>query len=925
MSDLTAAEKMSASNLDKSYSPKAIEEKWSVENLARLYEANAGNVTSPEAKFTLLMPPPNITGILTMGHVLNHTIQDVFVRYNRLIGKETLWLPGTDHAGIATQTAVEKSLRKEKLTRYDLGREKFIERVWAWREQYGNIILTQLKRLGDSADWRRNKFTLDPDLNEAVTNAFVKLYNDGLIYKGKRIINWCPASQTALSDEEVIMKTQTDKLYFVKYFFADDSSKFITVATVRPETILGDVAIAVNPKDERYKYAVGQFVIEPLTKRHIPIIADDYVEMEFGTGALKITPAHDPNDYEVGLRHNLPIVVAIDKFGKVSDGFGKYSGLDRFEARKLTFDDLQASGNIEKTEDYTHNVGYSERADVVVEPYLSEQWFVKMQPLAEPALKVVEDGLVQFYPERWTNVYRNWLTNIRDWCISRQLWWGHRIPAWYNADGKVFVAKNFDEAAKLAGTKNIVQDEDVLDTWFSSWLWPLTTLGWTGNGSLGSRVGDDNEDLQKFYPTDTLVTGPDIIFFWVARMIMAGLYFRGNRSSQEEQRGSEQQLIPFRKVYFTSIIRDAQGRKMSKSLGNSPDPLDVMNEYGTDALRFTVIYLAPLGQDVLFATEKCELGKNFANKIWNAARFLFMNRNDVFKDKDFDAAYAKPDDLSRLDLADRWIFSRLHTTLAKYHDAQENLRPNEIAKLLYDFIWGDFCDWYVEIMKTKIQNATSQEEKEFAVVRAIKVFELALKMLHPVMPFITEEIWQSITPRKEHESIGKAGLEAAEKNFITEKIEDEFELLKKIIVEVRRVRNALSISPALVSEVWVKGKSQAVTDAVLANKFLLEKLARSTFKADAAFTKPKASAGGVVDGNDVFILLEGLIDLDKEKVRLEKEITKQEGFLKSISAKLANENFVSKAPEAVLQTERDKKSAAELTLQKLKESLESLK
>jgi len=916
------SETLSEQQLDKIYNPQTVEAKWSVSRFETLGVTNAESapVLRGEKKaFTILMPPPNITGSLTMGHVLNHTIQDIFIRYHRMMGYESLWLPGTDHAGIATQTRVEKELRKEKKTRYDLGREKFLERVWQWRNEYGDLILKQLRKLGVSADWRRNLFTMDESASRAVTHCFIKLYNDGLIYRGKRIINWCPASQTALSDEEVIMKTQTDKLYFVRYFFKDEPERFITIATVRPETMLADVAVAVNPNDERYKSFIGKIVIEPLTKRELPIIADEYVEMEFGTGALKITPAHDANDYQIGLRHNLPVICAIDKTGKIEQGFGELSGLDRFIARKKAEEILHAQGNLEKVEDYTHNVGYSERADVVIEPYLSEQWFVKMKPLAEPALKVVEEGNIKFYPERWINTYRHWMTNIQDWCISRQLWWGHRIPAYYAPDGSFAVAATKEEAFAQLKAKNptiklndIVQDEDVLDTWFSSWLWPLTTLGWDGTNAM------DTDDFNAFYPTTTLVTGPDIIFFWVARMIMAGLYFKKE--------------IPFRNVYFTSIIRDGQGRKMSKSLGNSPNPLDVIEKYGADALRFTTIYLAPLGQDVRMEvtkdqdTPQVEQGRNFATKIWNAARFLLMNRNESFESLDDFAAHYASLNLapSTFTLTERWIFSRLNQTLQAYHHAHAQFRVNDLAKLTYDFIWGDFCDWFIEAMKVNLQTAQSAEEKKHILCRAFFVFEESLKMLHPIMPFITEEIWQTLVPRAEGAFLDTTPISHGEGAWHNEQAEQEFELLKKIITEIRSIRAVLGVPPAPIAQVQVKASSSDMAERFLRERALVERLSRASITVSTDLAKPKHAASAMIDGNELYILLEGLIDFEKEKSRLTKEIQKLENYVKQLESKLSNEGFVARAPKEVIDAEREKSATAKATLAKLQENLASL-
>ncbi len=901
-------ESLVSKNLDKTYDPKRVEQTWSADhwNAFGLYHAHSENVLNHKKEpYTILMPPPNVTGSLTIGHVLNHTIQDIFIRYNRMMQKEALWLPGTDHAGIATQTVVEKKLRKQKLSRYDLGREKFLDEVWSWREQYGSLILQQLQRLGISCDWRRNLFTMDESASEAVINVFVKLYRDGLIYKGKRIINWCPVSHTALSDEEVIMKTQVDPLTYVRYALADQPEKYITIATVRPETILADVAIAVNPNDDRYKALIGKEAIVPIANRRVPIIADDYVEIEFGTGALKITPAHDPNDYAVAQRHNLPIISVIGQSGEMTDEFG-YKGMDRFDARNKITDDLQAMNAIEKIEDYEHNVGYSERAGVVVEPFLSEQWFVKMKTLAEPALKAVEDGKIKFHPARWINTYRHWMGNIQDWCISRQLWWGHRIPAWYDKDGNIFVAHNEAEARELACTDELTQDNDVLDTWFSSWLWPMTTLRWKGDG-------DCNDDFKAFYPTSTLVTGPDIIFFWVARMIMAGLYFKGD--------------VPFRDVYFTSIIRDMKGRKLSKSLGNSPDPLAVMDQYGTDALRFTVIYLAPLGQDVLFGAEKCEQGRNFATKIWNAARFLFMNRNEVFADdEEFGNMYVDfSPEISALGLVDRWMLTKLNQMLDSYHKAHKQFRVNDITKQLYEFIWSDFCDWYLELMKVSLQNCAEETEKKQQILRAVQVFETALKALHPVMPFITEEIWQTIVQRQKEESISCAAIPYSDPNGIDENALETIEFLKKIITECRSVRSVLGVPPSTISKVRINAFSEEKAALIQENAIYIERLARSEVEVGVGMEKPKASAGAVVEGNEIYILLEGLIDLDKEKARLEKEIQKVGGYVKQLEGKLGNEKFIANAPKEVVEGEREKLKAARLNLEKLTGNLESLK
>ena len=659
---------MSTEELSKAYDPAEVESKW-----YKIWEERGyfhADVNSSKKPYTIVIPPPNVTGQLTMGHILNNTLQDILIRFEKLNGRETCWLPGTDHAGIATQTKVEKELKKnEGLTRYDLGREKFLERVWAWKEQYGGKIIKQLRSLGTSCDWQRERFTMDEGLSAAVQECFIRLYNKGLIYKGHRIINWCPKGRTALSDEEVIYKEEKGHLWHFRYPYADGSG-YVVIATTRPETLMGDTAVAVNPADERYAGKVGKKLILPIVNREIELIADDYVEKDFGTGAVKITPAHDPNDYEVGLRHNLEVINIMNDDGTMNAEAGKeFEGMDRYVCREAVVKKIEELGLLDHIEDYTHQVGYSERNDVPVEPRLSDQWFVKMKPLAEPALKAVDDGRIKFYPERWVKTYRHWMENIRDWCISRQLWWGHRIPA-YTCDqcGEIVVAKGMPEKCPKCGCTHLTQEEDVLDTWFSSWLWPFSTFGWPENTA----------DLKAFYPTQTLVTGPDIIFFWVARMIMAGIEFMGD--------------IPFKDVYFTSIIRDEKGRKMSKSLGNSPDPLDVISTYGADALRFTVIYIAPVGQDIRYSNEKCEIGRNFANKIWNVVRFRLMQGP---------VTSAKPtlDNLGTLRPDDQWILASLNQAIKGVTDGLANFRFNEVSKILYEFIWSKFCDWYLESCK----------------------------------------------------------------------------------------------------------------------------------------------------------------------------------------------------------------------------------
>ncbi|MFN9150981.1 MAG: valine--tRNA ligase, partial [Bacteroidota bacterium] len=723
------------------------------------------------------MPPPNVTGILHFGHVLNNTIQDIYIRWARLNGRETCWFPGLDHAGIATQTKVEKELKKQGLRRHDLGREAFIERVWEWKNTYGGIILEQLRTLGVSADWDRTLFTMDESASQAVAEVFVRLFDEGLIYRGKRIINWSPVAQSALSDEEVIFREVREHLYTLQYHL-EDGSGMLLVATVRPETIFADVAVAVNPQDDRYRHLIGSRVIVPLTGRSVPIIADDYADPAFGTGCVKITPAHDPNDFEIGQRHDLPILQCIEADATLNDLAGEFAGLDRFVARKKVVARLEETGLLEKKEDYTHNVGFSERGEEAVEPYLSDQWFVSMKPLAEPAMEAVRGGRITFYPNHWVRTYEHWMSNVRDWCISRQLWWGHRIPVYYAEDGRFTAAMSEQEArGKLGLEKGAVlrQDPDVLDTWFSSWLWPMTTMGWRGPISDESARDEVAEKLMSYYlPTNLLVTGPDIIFFWVARMIMASLKFKNE--------------TPFRDVYFTSIIRDAKGRKLSKSLGNSPDPLNVIEKYGSDAVRFTMIYLAPLGMDVrLDIDEKTqdiasmELGRNFANKVWNACRFLQMKRFEVAPGTSPDAAY-------ELSTADRWIRSRYASTVHAATKALDEYRITEYAKILYDFIWRDFCDWYVEVVKVQLTQAPSDSHRLSVLDNAFSVIDGTLHLLHPVMPFITEELWHGLLGHTPEESISTSRAPLAKADDIDQLTEERFETLQLVVEALRRQR-----------------------------------------------------------------------------------------------------------------------------------------
>lgn len=869
--------------LNKTYNPSEVEL-----NLIEYWEKNgfySPDNKSDKPKYSIVIPPPNVTGNLTIGHMLNNTVQDVYARWKRMSGYNVLWLPGTDHAGIATQTVVEKKLREEKISRYDLGREKFVEKVWEWKEIYHANIKRQLTRMGASVDWSRERFTMDEGLSKAVRKVFVDLYKKGLIYKGKRIINWDPEQQTALSDEEVIYKEKKDKLYYIKYPVVGESDKFVIIATTRPETMLGDTAVAVNPNDERYSAIQGKKVLLPIVDKVIPIIADEYVDMEFGTGALKVTPAHDPNDFELGAKYNLETVQVIDHTGKMNSHAGRFSGLDRFVARKEIVKKLEELGLVEKIDEYTHNVGFSERGGAQVEPYLSDQWFVDMKPLAEPALNAVVSGDVNFYPERWTKTYEHWMKNIRDWCISRQLWWGHQIPVWYNKKNDSI----YCEIEPPADIENWEQDPDVLDTWFSSWLWPFSTMDWP----------DESDDLKKFFPTDFLSTGPDIIFFWVARMIMASIEFTGK--------------IPFKDVYFHNIIRDDKGRKLSKSLGNSPDVIEVMNEFGTDALRFTLVYLAPQGTDILFAKEKCEIGRNFANKLWNAARFLMMKKDQSTGTADYE-----------FDIFDKWIRSRFNSTLKEYTRALEDYKINEASKALYDFIWGDYCDWYIEILKIKAGEHPDSARKIFD--DAILIFEDAIKLLHPVMPFVTEELWQGIGERKENASISVSDMPKLEESKVSVEDEKNVQMVQELITAIRNMRAEVNISPAVKCDLNISCSdetSKKLIDDVLSYIKALAKAESIEITIEGAAPLYQ-SVTTVVGSYQVYMKTEGLIDPEQEKKKIALEIERAEGFLASVMKKLSNENFVSKASPEVVNIERKKQEDTVAKLEKLKLHYETL-
>jgi len=892
----------------KAYNPTDVEKKWyEVWQSQELYKASAD---SPKPAYSILMPPPNITGILHFGHVLNITIQDIYIRWKRMLGFEVCWFPGTDHAGIATQTRVEKELAKEGLTRYDLGREKFLERVWKWKEEYGGIILRQLRELGISCDWSRTLFTMDESASNAVREVFIRLFDEGLIYRGKRIINWSPLSRTALSDEEVEFREVKEHLYTLRYYFVD-SDEYLLVATVRPETIFGDVAVAVNPSDERYKQFIGQYVIVPLANRKVPIIADEYADPTFGTGCVKITPAHDPNDFEVGQRHNLPIINSINPDGTLNEYAGEFNGLERFEARRKIVEKLKENGLIEKIEDYTHNVGFSQRGGEPVEPYLSDQWFVKMKPLAEIALKPVLEGRIKFYPKHWEKTYQHWLENVRDWCISRQLWWGHRIPVYYTPEGNYTAARDEAEARIKLGIKDdvpLVQDPDVLDTWFSSWLWPLTTMRWLYDGKT-----EVTPDLQKFFPTDLLVTAPDIIFFWVSRMIMATMKFKNE--------------IPFKDVYFTSTIRDGLGRKLSKSLGNSPDPLRIIEKYGADATRFTMTFLAPLGQDVRMDIDvktqdipSMEIGRNFANKIWNAGRFLLIKREAIGN-----VDHPQPLKDSELTYADRWILSRLHSTILSAGKNLENYRINDYAKLLFDFIWRDFCDWYIEILKVELKESNENLYNQSLMNFALSIFESILKLIHPVMPFISEEIWHLLVGANNQRSISFESFPVPDEKYIDEDIEKNFEVFQLVVEEIRRLRNEIGIEPSKKIDIALSTGNEVLFDMLQQNKdalaFLVKandvQVSRETLELRKAITS-------VVREIEIHLVISEDIDISREKERISKELERLQGNISAIENKLGNKSFLEKANPEVVEKERKKLESMKETMAKLQSLLTKL-
>jgi len=874
--------------MEKTYNPKEFEdkiyEKWLNENA---FEANVNKDKKP---FTIILPPPNITGQLHMGHALDHTIQDILIRWKRMQGFEALWLPGTDHASIATEVKVVEKIREEEgKTKEDLGREEFLNRAWKWRDEYGRKIVNQMKKLGSSCDWSKERFTMDEGCNNAVTEVFVKLYEKGIIYKGHRLINWCPDCMTTLSDAEVEHEEKEGNFYHIKYYVVG-SDDYLEIATTRPETLLGDTAVAVNPDDDRYKKYIGKKVKLPLVDREIPVIADSYVDLEVGTGALKVTPAHDPNDFEIGKRHNLEEITILNEDATINENGGIYQGLDRYECRKKIVEDLDKENLLVKIVKHDHNVGTCYRCSTVIEPRLSEQWFVAMEELAKPAIEAAKKGDLEFVPERFTKIYYHWLNNIRDWCISRQLWWGHRIPAYYCKDcGELVVSKEKVMTCPKCSSNNIKQDEDVLDTWFSSALWPFSTLGWP----------EKTEELEYFYPTDVLVTGYDIIFFWVVRMVFSGL----------EQLGK----VPFDKVLIHGLVRAADGRKMSKSLNNGVDPLEIIDEFGADALRFMLATGNSPGNDIKFQIERVESSRNFANKLWNASRFVIMSvENDSLE---FDGT-------EEFNLADKWILSRLNTVIDEINKNLEKFELGIAANKIYDFVWNEYCDWYIELAKKRIYGEDKLAKLTVEKV-LVKVLKDILKLLHPFMPYITEEIWSNVPSARG--SIIVSDWPKANKEFDDITSENNMKLIMNAIKNIRNVRSDMDVVPSRKAKVIIDSQSKK-GDLIKENEEYLIALASASNVIILDKSEvPDDAVAVVIDGGELYLPLEELIDFDKEIERLEKEKKKYVSEVERVNKKLSNQGFVSKAPAKLIEEEKAKKVKYEEMLAKVNERIESMK
>ncbi len=885
---------MGSEELAKGYEPAGVEQRWyEYWEREKLFAAPE----TPEEKspgYAIVIPPPNVTGVLHMGHALNNTLQDILCRYRRLRGDSVLWMPGTDHAGIATQNVVEKHLLAEGVDRHQLGRQAFIDRVWEWRRQYGGTIIRQLKRLGASCDWDRERFTMDEGLYRAVRTVFVRLYEEGLLYRGKYLINWCPRCHTAIADIEVEYVEQAGALYYIRYPLEDDSGGFV-VATTRPETMLGDTGLAVNPEDERYRGAAGKMVRLPLTERRIPVIEDRYVDMEFGTGALKITPAHDPNDFEIGRKHGLETLQVIDEKGKMTEAAGRFSGLERFACRKAVVAALKQLGYLVKIEDYTHSVGTCYRCQTVVEPNLSRQWFVSVKPLAEKALQAVKDRRTRIIPANWEKTYFEWMENIRDWCVSRQIWWGHRIPAWYCREcGREMVAETAPETCTACGSGDLRQDDDVLDTWFSSALWPFSTMGWPEQTSL----------LQTYYPTSVLVTGFDILFFWVARMMMMGLHFMDD--------------VPFYDVYIHALVRDEEGKKMSKSTGNVIDPIEVIDKYGADSLRFTLAAFAAQGRDVKLSEARIEGYRHFINKLWNAARFALMHIDRG------DTGHGFPD----IDLADRWILSRLARVRQEAAAALDAYKFNEAAGVLYQFVWHEFCDWYLEAVKPALYGREGEARQEGTRRVLWTVLRDILILLHPFVPFVTEEIWQTLPGTEGSIMRAVFPLDADTAGAVAEDLsaEADMDLVMRVITGVRNIRGEMNISPSTTLAVQVQADSESVCRTLEKNRAVIENLARlEALTVTLPGEKPAVAATSVVGEATVFVLLEGVIDFDKEQARLKKELHKLADDITGALRKLDNPDFLAKAPDHVIEKVRAGHTACLEKQEKLQGNLERIR
>ena len=873
--------------LEKVYSPKEVEERW--RKYWEEYRLFHGDETSTQESFSIVIPPPNVTGSLHIGHAFNNTLQDILIRWKRMLGFAVLWQPGTDHAGIATQNVVERQLYSEGTNRKNLGREEFIKRIWKWRDESGGTINHQLSKLGASLDWKRDRFTMDEGLSKAVREVFVSLYEDGLIYKGDYIINWCPRCHTALSDLEVEHKEMQGHLYSIKYQFKN-SQESLTIATTRPETLLGDTAVAVNPKDERYQSMIGKILILPIVGRELPLISDNYVDTSFGSGALKVTPGHDPNDFEIGRRHNLDLINVMTPDGFMNEEAAAYNGMERFACRKQLVEDLEKHNLLINVENYMHSVGHCYRCYTIVEPYVSKQWFVKTKPLAEPALEAVKNGSIRIVPKFWENTYFDWMENIRDWCISRQIWWGHQIPAWNCPDcEKMMVERKTPKKCSGCGGNNLIQESDVLDTWFSSALWPFSTLGWP----------EQTQTLKKFYPTSVLCTGFDILFFWVARMIMMGIKFMDD--------------VPFRDVYIHALIRDAEGQKMSKTKGNVIDPLVMMDKYGTDALRFTLAAFAAQGRDIKLAEERIEGYRNFCNKLWNASRFVLMNLDDY-------KGTCKLNESTECPAAHRWILSRLNEVCREVNHALEEFKFNDATSAIYKFIWNEYCDWFIELSKPHLYGGEDRGATQNILVH---VLEASLRLLHPFMPFVTEEIHSKLPGTSG--SLMEASFPQYDKNKSDAEIEKKFTTVINIITCVRNIRGEMNLNPGLNLDLLVRTQNSQQTDILKFHAGYINALARvNLIETSPKVKKPRMSASSVCDKMDIFVPLEGKMNFTEEKKRVEKELKKIEKDIIVLGKKLSNKNFIDKAPPEVIEKDSQRKQILSEKKVRLSNHLETI-